>query len=74
MKTVAFWAEIIVFWWGIYSGAVAWLDAYKVRCYAVLRENGGRSWVEQGLGKKVGVVRRGVSREFDVMTGSCGWR
>lgn len=63
-----------MFLWGIYSGAVAWLDAYKVRCYAVFRENGGRSWVEQGLGKKVGVVRRGVSREFDEMTGGCGWR
>lgn len=60
-----------MFWWGIYGGAVVWRDADKVRCYAVLRENGGRSWTEQGLGEKVGVVCRGVSRELGVMTGGC---
>ena len=67
----AFWVEIIVFWWGIYGGAGIKRGADKVRCYAVLCGNGDRSWVEQGLVGKVGVVCREVSRELGVMTGGC---
>lgn len=58
-----------MFWWGIYGGVEVRRGVDKVRCYAVLRENEDRSWVEQGLGEKVGVVCREVSRELGVMTG-----